>query len=380
MKADDATNVQRKIIHCDADCFFAALEMREDPSLRNKPIAVGGSDQKRGVISTCNYEARTYGVHSAMASAHAKRLCPDLVIVPHNFELYRDASNQMREIFHAYTDLVEPLSMDEAFLDVSNSEHCRGSATLMAQEIRQRIEETINITVSAGVAPNKFLAKVASDWQKPNGLTVILPEQVEEFVEQLPVKKIHGVGKVTAEKLKRQGVITCGDLQHYDEFQMAKMFGSMGLRLYQLARGKDDREVKSVWRRKSLSVEHTFPTDLPSVEHCVGELPALIQKMHTRLRRLDKNYRVVKAFLKVKFADFTTTTIERLGTQTGLSDYQSLLEEAFERGNKPVRLLGVGVRLVDLTRDDNVTQLELFPEIALDLPMSLSDEDLQNDE
>ncbi|MGH1471359.1 MAG: DNA polymerase IV [Cellvibrionaceae bacterium] len=355
----------RKIIHCDADCFFAALEMREDPSLRNKPIAVGGSEEKRGVISTCNYEARTYGVHSAMASAHAKRLCPDLIIVPHNMELYREASNQMREIFHSYTDLVEPLSMDEAFLDVSDVNHCHGSATLIAKEIRQRIEDTVNITVSAGVAPNKFLAKIASDWVKPNGLTVILPEQVDSFVQQLPVKKIYGVGKVTAEKLKRQGVVTCGDLQKFDEFQLTRSFGSMGLRLYELARGQDERKVKSVWRRKSLSVEHTFPKDLPSLEQCISQLPSLMQQMQARLRRLDKNYRAVKGFVKVKFTDFTVTTIERVGTSISLEDYTSLLAEAFERGNKPVRLLGVGVRLIDLQQDQNQSQLDLFPELAI---------------
>src|SRR5690606_8889469 len=173
--------------------------MREDPSLRGRPVAVGGAESRRGVISTCNYEARRYGVRSAMPSSHARRLCPDLLIVPPNMPLYKEASIQMREIFHAYTDLVEPLSLDEAFLDVSDTSLCRGSATLIAKDIRQRILNEVGITVSVGVAPNKFLAKIASDWQKPNGLTVIEPGQVAEFVRKLPVNRIYGVGKVTAQ-------------------------------------------------------------------------------------------------------------------------------------------------------------------------------------
>lgn len=350
----------RKIIHCDADCFFAALEMREDPSLRGRPLAVGGSERRRGVISTCNYEARSFGIHSAMPSAHAKRLCPDLLIVPPNMSLYREASMQIREVFHSYADRVEPLSLDEAFLDVTGSSHCHGSATLIAREIRQRVREQLGITVSAGVAPNKFLAKIASDWQKPDGLTVVHPEQVQEFVARLPVKKIYGVGKVSADKLHRMGVETCGDLQALNQVELCKMFGSMGLRLYQLSRGQDDREVKSSWRRQSVSVEHTYPSDLPDLSRCLSELPALFTQLHSRLRRLDKNYRIVKAFVKVKFSDFTTTTMERLGTKADLEDYRSLCSEAYERRRLPVRLLGLGVRLVDLKGEAGQHQLELF--------------------
>lgn len=349
----------RKIIHCDADCFFAALEMREDPSLRDHPIAVGGSEQRRGVISTCNYEARRYGVHSAMASAHAKRLCPQLIILPSNFKLYQEAAQQMRSIFHQYTDLVEPLSLDEAFLDVSDSPQCRGSATLMAEEIRLTIEREIGITVSAGVASNKFLAKVASDWRKPNGLTVVEPHQVDDFIKQLPVKRLFGVGKVTANKLSQMGVHNCADLQQFDKVELSKSFGSMGLRLYELSRGIDDRSVKSQWRRQSLSVEHTYSSDLSDLDRCLSEIPALFMQLHGRLRKLDKAYRVVKGFVKVKFNDFTTTTLERMGSKALLDDYQQLCADAFERGNRPVRLLGLGVRLLDEQQQDQ-RQLCLF--------------------
>ena len=179
----------RKIIHCDCDCFYASVEMRDDPALRGVPLAVGGASDRRGVIATCNYEARSYGVRSAMPSAHAMRLCPSLVVIPPNFEKYRAAAYQVREIFHRYTDLVEPLSLDEAYLDVSDSEHFQGSATLIARAIREAVSQEVGITISAGVAPNKFLAKVASDWDKPDGLTTITPDQVEAFVSALPVRR-----------------------------------------------------------------------------------------------------------------------------------------------------------------------------------------------
>ena len=350
---------QRKIVHIDADCFYAALEMREDPRLRGIPMAVGGSEQRRGVISTCNYEARRFGVHSAMASAHAKRLCPQLLIVPSNFDLYREAAQQLRDIFHQYTDDVEPLSLDEAFLDVSESDRCRGSATLIAEDIRQKVAKEIGITVSAGVSCNKFLAKVASDWQKPNGLTVVEPHQVKEFVQQLPVKRIFGVGKVTAQKLHRLGVETCGQLQAWDKVELTQHFGSMGVRMYELCRGIDNRTVKSNWRRKSLSVEHTYPMDLNDARRCLAEVPALFMQLHSRLRRLDNAYRIVKGFVKVKFNDFTTTTLERMGSKAILDDYRSLCADAFERGKRPVRLLGLGVRLLDEEQRDQ-QQLCLF--------------------
>lgn len=356
----EADTKPRKIIHIDADCFYAAIEMRDDPSLRNRPIAVGGSSDRRGVISTCNYEAREFGVRSAMASATAMRLCPDLIIVPGRMEKYRDASMVMREIFFDYTELVEPLSLDEAYLDVSESDRCRGSATLIAEEIRQRVFEKLKITVSAGVAPNKFLAKIASDWRKPNGIYVVTPSGVEGFVKDLPVRKIHGVGKVTSEKLSQMGIKTCGDLRRYSVFELAERFGSFGPRLHELARGEDQREVKPSRRRKSLSVEHTYPADLTDVSQCLDKLPELFVQLKGRLNRLDSDYRVTKAFVKVKFDDFSTTTLERLGTGARIGDYRELMEEAVQRGTGSVRLLGMGVRFVDLREQREGAQLDLF--------------------
>ena len=206
----------RKIIHCDCDCFYASVEMRDDPSLRGRPLAVGGRADQRGVIATCNYEARRYGIHSAMATAQAVKLCPDLILIPPNMEKYRITSRQIMDIYRDYTDLVEPLSLDEAYLDVTNSPHCKGSATLIAQEIRRRIFETVGITASAGVAPNKFVAKIASDWNKPDGLFLVRPGEVDAFVAALPVKKLFGVGKVTAAKLHSLGAQTCGDLRDWN--------------------------------------------------------------------------------------------------------------------------------------------------------------------
>lgn len=350
----------RKIIHCDADCFFAAIEMRDDPSLVNRPIAVGGSSDRRGVISTCNYEARRYGVHSAMPSSTAKRLCPDLLILPTRMEAYKEASAKMRDIFYEYTELVEPLSLDEAFLDVSDTKIHRGSATLIAQEIRQRIKDEIGITVSAGIAPNKFLAKVASDWNKPNGQFVIPPEKISTFVAQLPVKKIYGVGKAMAAKLAELNIFTCGDLQKFSIFELSQRYGQMGSRLYNLSRGIDERQLTVDRRRKSLSVENTFSYDLPHLENCLHELPPLSQQLAIRLRRVDEDYKVVKLFVKIKFADFSITTIERSASAVSLVELQSLCAEAYGRKNLPVRLIGVGVRFIDLREGNSFFQLELF--------------------
>ncbi len=350
----------RKIIHCDADCFFAAIEMRDDPSLRHRPLAVGGSSDRRGVISTCNYEARRYGVRSAMASAYAKRLCPDLLIVPHRMDAYREASLAMRHVFYDFSERVEPLSLDEAYLDVTDSEHYQGSATRIAEAVRARVREALGISISAGVAPNKFLAKVASDWRKPDGLFVVTPDQVDDFVRTLAVERVPGVGRATAQRLAQMGVTTCGDLQSYDVFELSERFGAFGVRLHQLCHGRDERAVTVSRRRKSLSVEHTFAQDLPSVEHCLGQLPTLLQSLALRLRRVDGDYRVVKRFVKLKFDDFSSTTLERSGTDINPGRFQELCQEAFERGNRPVRLLGVGVRFVDLREDQAFYQLDLF--------------------
>lgn len=352
--------MQRKIIHCDADCFYASVEMRDDPSLRGRPMAVGGSADNRGVITTCNYEARKFGVHSAMPSATARRLCPDLILIPGRMDVYKDVSKQMHKIFYEYTELVEPLSLDEAFLDVSESTLHHGSATLIAEEIRQRISDEIGITVSAGIAPNKFLAKIASDLKKPNGQFVITPGQVDEFIIKLPVKKIYGVGKSMAAKLSEQNIFTCEDIQKYSIFELTQRFGQMGLRLFNQSRGIDDRLVESDRRRKSLSVENTFNRDLTNLDKCLNELPLLVQQLITRLRRIDDDYKIVKLFVKIKFSDFTITTIERSAISVSLETLKELCAEAHARKGLAVRLLGVGISFVDLRESNAFLQLDLF--------------------
>ncbi|WP_196759912.1 DNA polymerase IV [Pseudomonas putida] len=349
----------RKIIHIDCDCFYAAIEMRDDPRLAGRPMAVGGQPGQRGVIATCNYEARAYGVRSAMSSGHAMKLCPDLLIVRPRFEAYREASREIHAIFRDYTDLIEPLSLDEAYLDVSDSQWFSGSATRIAEDIRRRVSQTLHITVSAGVAPNKFLAKIASDWRKPNGLFVIRPDQVDEFVAALPVARLHGVGKVTADKLSRLGIDTCQSLREWSRLSLVREFGSFGERLWGLAHGIDERVVQNDSRRQSVSVENTYDNDLPDLASCLEKIPDLLDSLNGRIARMDSSYKPDKPFVKVKFHDFSQTTLEQAGAGQDLESYRQLLSQAFARGGKPVRLLGVGVRLRDLRGAHE--QLELFP-------------------
>ncbi|MCW3148409.1 DNA polymerase IV [Stutzerimonas stutzeri] len=351
-------NKPRKIIHIDCDCFYAAIEMRDDPALANRPVAVGGAPDRRGVIATCNYEARAYGVRSAMASAHALKLCPDLLILRPRMDVYKEVSREIHTIFRTYTDLIEPLSLDEAFLDVSACEHFSGSATRIAQDIRRRVWQQLRITVSAGVAPNKFLAKIASDWKKPDGLFVITPGEVDDFVRVLPVNRLHGVGRVTAEKLSRLGIRSCGDLREWDKLALVREFGAFGERLWGLARGIDERAVQVESRRQSVSVEQTYDQDLPDLAACRAQLPELLEQLERRMARLDDGYRPGKPFVKLKFHDFTQTTLEQAGAGLALDDYADLLASAFARGARPVRLIGVGVRLVDLRA--GFQQLSLF--------------------
>ena len=353
---------QRKIIHIDADCFYAAVEVRDNPALKGLPIAVGGNAERRGVIATASYEARKFGVRSAMASATALKRCPDLVLLPGRMAVYREASQQMRAIFSDYTGLIQPLSLDEAFLDVSASRLCKGSATLIASEIRQRIFDTIGITVSAGIAPNKFIAKVASDWNKPNGQFVVAPDQVDAFLQNLPVKKIWGVGRVTAARLKKQGIQSCADVRRYSLFEFVQLFGSFGEHIYQLAHGQDNRPVVAEWRRKSISVEKTYPQDLPDLASCLDKIPKLIVTLTARMANLDTDYNAQNSFLKMKFCDFTQTTIERCDSHPNLADLSALCEQAWQRKQLPVRLLGIGVRLNDRTEQSG--QIELFDPVA----------------
>jgi len=355
---------QRKIIHCDCDCFYASIEMRDNPALRGKPIAVGGSPERRGVVATCNYEAREFGIHSAMASATARRLCPDLIIIRTDMEKYRLASSQIHEIFQRYTDLIEPLSLDEAFLDVSDCDEFRGSATRIAEAIRNEVREVVGITISAGIAPNKFLAKIASDWNKPDGQFAVLPNDVDDFVAKLAVKKIHGVGKVTAAKMHRLNLRTCKDLQNFGADALTEHFGSFGERLFELSRGIDNRPVSTDRIRKSVSVENTFDTDLPDLDSSLEAMLGLLPKLELRLKRLDNHYSIKKQFVKLKFHDFVTTTVEMLSEDTNPENYRTLCEQGFARGERAVRLIGVGVRVEPLENNVEVVsgdQLSLLP-------------------
>lgn len=333
-----------KIIHIDMDCFFAAVEIRDNPALKNNPVAIGGKPSQRGVLSTCNYSARKYGLHSAMSSAKALQLCPKLILLPVNMAKYKAVSKVLYRIFKQYTPLVETLSLDEAFLDVTNCQYCRGSATLIAQTIKKRIKKELNLIASAGVAPNKFLAKVASDWNKPDGILVITPEQVDDFVKKLPVTKIFGVGKVTAKKLHAMHINTCGDLQKISLSQLKEQFGKMGERFYELCRGIDNRSVEPKRIRKSLSVETTFARDIHAYEDSLLKLTPLIHELKKRLTRLS-NQTITKQFVKIKFYDFTQTTVETLSQQLDDTLFVKLFQEGWQRQNKPVRLIGLGVRL-----------------------------------
>ncbi|MDR2787086.1 MAG: DNA polymerase IV [Candidatus Accumulibacter sp.] len=345
----------RKIIHCDCDCFYAAVEMRDAPSLRGKPLAVGGRAEARGVIATCNYEARAFGVHSAMSTARALRLCPKLILLPPDFRRYREASQQILAIYRDYTPLVEPLSLDEAYLDVSGLGHrCQGSATRMAEEIRARIRAEVRITASAGIAPNKFLAKVASDWNKPDGQFVVRPRDVDVFIAALPVDRIFGVGKVTAARLQKHGVRTCGDLRAWDLIRLTAEFGRFGTALHQLCRGIDERPVCPDRLRKSLSVETTYARDLPDLLACRAELPPLIAEFRRRFAGLPAPRPIHQAVVKIKFADFTRTTAECASVAPDEAVWTALLDEAWARREQAVRLLGVGARFIEPETDENV--------------------------
>ena len=362
----EKTSSLRKIIHVDCDCFYAAVEVRDNPALANLPIVVGGSPTGRGVVATASYEARKFGVRSAMSSHQAMKLCPQVQFIKPRMDAYREASEQIHRIFADYTDLIEPLSLDEAYLDVSDCSLHKGSATRMAEEIRQRVEQTVGITVSAGVAPNKFLAKVASDWNKPNGLCVVTPDQVDEFVQQLPVARVHGVGKVTQKKMANLGIETCGQLRDFSLIELVEKFGSFGQRLHNLCRGIDDRPVKNERRRKSLSVEHTYEQDLTDFSQIKTAVPKLLEELNRRLeKRLADDYLINKFVVKVKFNDFVQTTYETSLEQPvkaagAEADYVELLNVAYHRRDKPVRLLGIGVGLKDLRDSEDLTQMELF--------------------
>lgn len=347
----------RKIIHVDMDAFFAAVEMRDNPELRHVPMAVGGDRDRRGVISTSNYEARKYGVRSAMASAYALKLCPQLVLVRGRMHKYKEASDIVFEIFHEYTDKVQGLSWDEAYLDVTDSSLFNNSATLIAQDIRKKIfERTNGLTASAGIASNKLLAKLASDFNKPNGQFTVNPDQAHEFIKKIPVEKIWGVGKVTAKTMHDMGIKSCLDLQAYSKNDLSHFFGKFGDALYDFCRGIDEREVETEYERKSLGTEETFAHDITNYEEMKDHLLRMVQEVRENLTKYED--RTIKNLhVKIKYFDFKQTTIERQ-IPFGEESYLGLLEERWAQDPRPVRLLGVGVKFEE-TKEE-LAQLSLL--------------------
>ncbi len=333
---------QRKIIHIDMDAFFASVEQRDNPDLLGKPIAVGGSKQ-RGVVAAASYEARKFGVHSAMPSVTAARKCPHLIFVKPRFDAYKEVSNQIREIFNRYTDLVEPLSLDEAYLDVTENKIGLPSATLIAKAIKNEIKTELNLTASAGISYNKFLAKIASDYQKPDGLFVIPPAQAQAFIDQLPLSKFFGVGKVTSEKMRSYGMFFGKDLKRYSLEQLGQWFGKSGAYFYGISRGEDLRKVNLNRERKSLGVERTFETDVTQrkeLEKIIDHLAVLA------LERCEKSRKFGKTLtLKIKFNDFTQITRSRTHNEfhTTLQEIKTNAKQllATEENLKPIRLMGI---------------------------------------
>jgi DNA polymerase-4 len=350
-----------KIVHIDMDCFYAAIEIREKPDLIGQPVAVGGRPGGRGVLTTCNYEARKYGCRSAMPAFKALEMCPHLVILPVRHDLYRAEAMRIREIFGEFTPMVEPLSLDEAYLDLS---HLKSKGSSLAREIRFRIRKKTGLSASAGIGPNKLLAKIASDWNKPDGQFEVRPDEVGAFMENLAVSKIWGVGRKTEERLAALGVKTCGELQGLNLAELHITFGRFGGELYRLCRGQDPRKVTPNKERKSVSVERTFTADLATREDGEAELGKLLEELKEECSCKHKDRLVRSAFVKVKFTDFKQTTVECRTEELSYPVFSSLIEEGWKRGGgKSVRLLGVGVRFHPLEQDSDRWQLELFEEI-----------------
>ena len=308
----------RAIIHLDMDCFYAAIEVRDRPSLRGKPVGVGGARERRGVLTTCNYEARKFGVRSAMPTFMALQRCPNLIVLPTRFDVYRREAAIIRGILYQFTSIIEPLSLDEAYLDVSV--HATAPAAL-AQEIRSAIFRTTKLTSSAGIGPNKLIAKIASEINKPNGQFEVRPEQVADFMKDLPVRKIWGIGEKSERKLEELGVKTCGELQRFSRPELVNVFGKFGLELYDLCRGIDDRPVEPDRPRKSLSTEETFAVDLATLEQCEEKLEELFQDVMADLAQKESTREITKIFVKLKFNDFTRTTAERTGLAPTLEGF-----------------------------------------------------------
>jgi DNA polymerase-4 len=362
--------VKRKIIHIDMDAFYASIEQRDHPEYKGQPVVVGGlPDGRRGVVATASYEARKFGIHSAMSSKKAFQLCPKAVFLRPRFEVYKEVSRKMHEIFARYTDLIEPLSLDEAYLDVTEDKLNIGSAIEIAKQIRQAIKSELQLTASAGVSVNKFIAKMASEIRKPDGLTFIGPSKIHSFMEKLPVEKFHGVGKVTAEKMKNMGLHTGADLKKLSEGELTRHFGKAGRFYYNIVRGIDEREVEPNRETKSVGAEDTFAYDLTNIEEMYLELDKIAQIVYNRVIRHNLRGRTIT--LKIKYSDFRQITRNHSFAHPVDDLYiiretaRQLLASTEPEGDE-VRLLGItlsnfGELLPAPHRQDKSGQLRLFP-------------------
>lgn len=357
----------RKIIHVDMDAFYASVEQMDNQELKGKPIAVGGSG-KRGVVSAASYEARTFGVRSAMSGVQAKRNCPELIFVRPRFDRYHEISKKIRKIFFDYTDLVEPLSLDEAYLDVTKNKKGNPSASLIAKEIRDRIFNEVGLTASAGISINKFIAKVASDYNKPNGQKTVNPEEVIDFLERLDIKKFYGVGKVTAEKMYQLGIFTGKDLKSKSLEYLDNHFGKSGRYYYYVVRGIHNSEVKPNRIRKSLAAEHTFNENLSSEIFMLEKLEGIAAEVSRRLSKSNVAGRTIT--LKIKYSDFTLQTRSKT-LHYFISDKSLILETAKdllyqEKLNNSVRLLGISLSNLNTETKRNPKQKSVSVQLKFD--------------
>ncbi len=351
----------RKIIHVDMDAYFAAIEIRENPDLAGKCVIVGGPPNSRGVVSTCSYEARKYGIRSGMASHQAWKLCPEAVFVHSSFGLYKEITEQIRDIFQRYTDVIEPMSLDEAYLDVSENKLSEPDPVIIARRIKEEIKAETGLTASAGVSYNKFLAKIGSDLNKPDGLSIIMPENAQDILFRLPVSKFHGIGQVTAMRLNKMGIFTGEDLYNTDLKVLGRAFGKAGFYFYQVVRGIDNRELICSWEPKSISCEHTFNSDIADVEDLNSALGQISQRLSERMQR--KGIAGTSLVLKIKYNNFQTIT-RACPLPESTDDAQSLYKYAQQMlvahwdSKRSVRLLGLGLNKLDGQEDGE--QLTLF--------------------
>lgn len=353
----------RKIIHIDMDAFYASVEQRDNPTYRGQPLVVGGSPNQRGVVAAASYEARRFGIHSAMSSRIAIAKCPNLIFVKPRFEVYRAVSSQIHDIFQRYTDIIEPVALDEAYLDVTQNKQNIAYASTIARLIRSAIFQETNLTASAGVSINKFLAKMASGENKPNGLTVILAEQAQAFIEALPIEKFHGIGKVTAAKMHELGIRTGGDLKQRSQQELTQHFGKAGMYYYKIARGEDDRAVEPNRIRKSIGAETSFAEDLSEIAVMIMELKEIAKVLKERIDKHQTSGRTLT--LKVKFSNYqqitrSKTSVTTINELSEIINQALSLFESIKLENRSIRLLGISLSNLDNEVEPQILQLPLF--------------------